>query len=185
MDQRQGQGQGDSHYPAPIALQLHSEAHGSSCQGQSIKVISPVRQGYRAITVLCYHRQLLEGAAPAVALSSVTLLPHGSHAAILILTSTLRDIIGSIPIGWLTSSQFELPPGQPSSSSLAPLSTHPVFASLALTSWFAMQVEADSGSATGHWVLLKGAPEVVQPMLEQVPGDFEAAYKQFASQGAR
>eukprot|EP00891_Asterochloris_glomerata_P000411 jgi/Astpho2/411/Aster-03461 len=48
-----------------------------------------------------------------------------------------------------------------------------------------VKVEADSGSATGHWVLLKGAPEVVQPMLEQVPGDFEAAYKQFASQGAR
>ena len=50
---------------------------------------------------------------------------------------------------------------------------------------FAVQVEADSGSASGQWVLLKGAPEVVQPMLEQVPGDFEAAYKQFASQGAR
>ena len=96
-----------------------------------------------------------------------------------------RAIICSIPIGWLTSSQYELPPCQPACSGLASSFTHPACAISAVMSQIAVQVEADSGSASGQWVLLKGAPEVVQPMLEQVPRNFETVYKQFASQGAR
>ena len=82
------------------------------------------------------------------------------------------------------SSQFELPLASLPAQALMPpsLILHLPFL---LTDILAVQIEADSGSASGQWVLLKGAPEVVQPMLEQVPGGFEAAYKQFASQGAR
>lgn len=35
------------------------------------------------------------------------------------------------------------------------------------------------------WALVKGAPEILQPFLADAPADYEQAYKQYASQGAR
>ncbi len=36
-----------------------------------------------------------------------------------------------------------------------------------------------------HWVLVKGAPEVVQQFLDRPPPAYTPAYKQYAAQGGR
>jgi len=50
-----------------------------------------------------------------------------------------------------------------------------------------VRVEPDAGGPASHWVVVKGAPEALQPLL--APGEggdaFTRAYKRFASQGAR
>ena len=47
------------------------------------------------------------------------------------------------------------------------------------------QVEDEAASAPSHWVLVKGAPEVVQPFLARPPAAYTPAYKQYAAQGGR
>jgi hypothetical protein len=47
------------------------------------------------------------------------------------------------------------------------------------------QVEDEAASLPSHWVLVKGAPEVVQAFLGQVPPTYAAAYKEYAAQGGR
>ena len=47
------------------------------------------------------------------------------------------------------------------------------------------QVEGSASAGPEHWVLLKGAPEVVEGFLQDAPGDFSACYRQYASQGGR
>ena len=47
------------------------------------------------------------------------------------------------------------------------------------------QVETESDNGPTLWALVKGAPEVVQPFLRDVPDDYDQSYKRYASQGAR
>lgn len=47
------------------------------------------------------------------------------------------------------------------------------------------QVENEADSGPTLWALVKGAPEVLQPFLQDAPADYEQAYKRYASQGAR
>eukprot|EP00887_Chlorella_sp_A99_P006055 scaffold22.g6055.t1 len=45
--------------------------------------------------------------------------------------------------------------------------------------------EGGAPGSAGCWVLTKGAPEVVQGLLAEVPPHFSACYKHYAAQGAR
>lgn len=47
------------------------------------------------------------------------------------------------------------------------------------------QVDKEDSNGPTFWALLKGAPEVVQPFLQDAPPDYEQSYKRFASEGAR
>ena len=42
-----------------------------------------------------------------------------------------------------------------------------------------------SGGATSHWVLSKGAPEVIAAHLGEIPEQYNRQYKKYASEGAR
>mmetsp|Transcript_35059 Transcript_35059/g.99382 ORF Transcript_35059/g.99382 Transcript_35059/m.99382 type:complete len:1266 (-) Transcript_35059:109-3906(-) len=50
-----------------------------------------------------------------------------------------------------------------------------------------VRAEADSNGAVSHWVVAKGAPEVLLPLLASSQGGprYVASYKRFASRGAR
>ena len=41
------------------------------------------------------------------------------------------------------------------------------------------------GAPTAAWVVAKGAPEVMEQFLADVPPDYEASYKAHAAQGSR
>ena len=48
-----------------------------------------------------------------------------------------------------------------------------------------MQVDRGSSSGPVHYVVAKGAPEVVQDHLDEAPPGYAEVYKQYAAQGAR
>lgn len=41
------------------------------------------------------------------------------------------------------------------------------------------------GRLSGVWVLTKGAPEILKPLLADCPADFDASYRRHAAQGSR
>lgn len=48
-----------------------------------------------------------------------------------------------------------------------------------------VKVESEAASGPSYWVIAKGAPEVIEDFLAEVPAGYEANYKAFAAQGAR
>ena len=52
-------------------------------------------------------------------------------------------------------------------------------------SWCFLQVEDPATSDMEHWVIAKGAPEVILEHLESAPAHYQDCYKSFAAQGAR
>ncbi|KAK9819655.1 hypothetical protein WJX72_000825 [[Myrmecia] bisecta] len=48
-----------------------------------------------------------------------------------------------------------------------------------------LRVEDEASKAPSFWVVVKGAPEMVQTFLKNTPDDYEACYKEYAAQGAR
>lgn len=48
-----------------------------------------------------------------------------------------------------------------------------------------LQVENASSDTTEHWVVVKGAPEVILERLDDPPAQYESYFKSYAAQGAR
>ena len=48
-----------------------------------------------------------------------------------------------------------------------------------------LQSEGAPGEAASTWVVVKGAPEVIEQHLASKPADYDAGYKRFAAEGAR
>lgn len=46
-------------------------------------------------------------------------------------------------------------------------------------------MEGGSSAGPEYYVLLKGAPEVVEGFLQKAPENFTACYREYASQGGR
>ena len=48
-----------------------------------------------------------------------------------------------------------------------------------------MQVDRGSSAGAEHWVVAKGAPEVLLDFLNTAPAGYADMYKRYAAQGAR